>query len=169
MSKISLSEVQDAQQKALETFSHYRINAIKYRLIPRTNMAGGYVSAGDQDVTSIQCVATVFNPNRDRTYPNFNSIVANPRHKTHNPFREINRFCKMRPQATVLMAGGNQVDLTLPRNTWVSTADIAAEYGTFIIGLDDSAGSDTLYNIASCWYIEATYYVSLKNFVTNVY
>lgn len=137
-------------------------------MIPRTNIAGGYISEGDADVSGMQCVATVFNPNRDRSYANFNSIVANPRHKTHNPFREIRRFAKIHPQATVLMTGGNQVDLSLPRNTWVSTADIDAGYGDFIIGLDDS-GATGLYNIPAVWYIEATYYVSLKNFVANIY
>ncbi len=135
-------------------------------MIPRTNVAGTYVST--DNISGMQCVATVFNPNRDRTYPNFNSIVANPRHKTHNPFREIRRFAKIHPQATVLMSGGNQVDLTLPRNTWVSTADVVANYGQFIIGLDDS-GDTTLDYTSAVWYIEATYYVSLKNFVTNVY
>ncbi len=156
------------QKQAIQQFSHFRINAIKYTLWPNQNVAGRTVGQssppeGPDYASGVEkpLMFSLFVNNRDEKYPDIESIINNPRHKVHSAFRPFTRFTKVKPQVSLNM-GNIGVDLLMRNKVWVSTSDLEAEYGRFFY----CHNKDTPGTLES-YVLHTTVYIQLKNLNVN--
>ncbi len=160
---ITINDLGSNQILAIKRFSHYRIKAIKFSLIPKFNVAGQSVTNGSDtglQFTSVfmPTLYTLFVNNRDEVYDELADVQDNPRHKVHKFNTYVNRYTKLATQTTVTMGSGTSVDL-LQRNCWLSSVDTDAVYGRFVVAADNpglASGNDApnLYNVRACFYLE---------------
>lgn len=155
------------QQQAVENFSHYKLNAIKYEYMPLSNVIGQTA----QNATTLTVHAfgpqllSLFVNNRDEAYDSFGIISNNVRHKSHGPLRYISRFARLKPQVDVAM-GVTNVTYTAP-NRYISTGDLDAVYGRFVVCPQDADGIDAAQQSSQVYRLKTTHYVQLKNMNIN--
>lgn len=165
---ITTNDLDSNQILAIRRFSHYRIKAVKFSLIPLYNSAGQTVNNADTG-TGLQFAAaympsvyTLFVNNRDEVYDTTKDVQQNPRHKVHKFNAYINRYTKLSTQTTVTMGSGTSVDL-LQKNCWLSTTDTDAIYGRFVVASDPSTGLPSAVLSQSFYTVRVCYYLELKN------
>ncbi len=166
---LSMNILNSAQTNAVENFSHYKLNAIKFEFVPLSNAIG--ITALGATATAEHAVAptmlTLFINNRDESYVTYESVSNNPRHKNHNPMRTVSRYAKLKPQVDVSMGAVN-VTYTAP-NRYISTGDLDAVYGRFLVMPQPSDSAIPIDNQSSQTYrVKTTHFVQLKNMNVTV-
>lgn len=166
---LTLGILSPEQQRSIQSFSQFKLNAVRYTFTPRQNVAGatvGITSNGDPPTyttgMSKPTILTLFDRNRDNKYDFVFEVTNNPRHRRHNPFRTITRYTKIIPQLNVNMDSTSLVDMTPARNPWISTRDLQGNFGRLIWAKEEVDQIDVP-DIAEDYSLHVTYYVSLKN------
>ncbi len=165
---ISIDAATTSQQTAaIQGFSHYKLNAIKYEFLPTSNVVGTTGKASTVTTVSAYAptVLSLFINNRDEVYSNFLSVSQNPRHRSHLPMARITRFTKLKPQIDVTM-GATNVTYSAP-NRFISSTDTDAVYGRFLVIPQEGGAIGAESETTQVYNLKITSYVTMNNLNVN--
>lgn len=168
---IALNKVFTTQELAvLESFTHYKFNAIKVEFIPKLNAVGAtYISnqsaPGPVEKPVIaDNLVTCFVNNRDIEFSTYKDLIKMQNHKVHRFNSYVRRYTKVLPQVDLSM-GSASASVVMRKNVWMSTRDNDVVFGRLMYTTIREGGTPDASKVSQFYDIHLTAYVSLKRFM----
>lgn len=167
--KVSLSTV--LAKEDISSWVWFKLNAIKFELLPRFNTVGStYISnQSAPSPTNVPVAANnmvaVFVRSNDVSVSSADELLQVENATLHKFNSRIVKYCKVRPTCELPISGDTSATTALRRNLWMSTDDVAAQFGTLYVGnlaVTPDTNSSTMFQDYD---IFCTCYFSLKKYI----
>lgn len=164
---LNAGQITEQGQQTISSFNFYKINAVKVVFTPQTRYVSVDTTATDPNVVGavLPQMLSLFEPNPDESYSTTDTenMINNSRTKFHGLNSKIIRYSKLTPTMRIGMGATTAVDVRSMRSPWISTGDLSAVYGRFVVGA--RYPTSTTLNTAVSFFVRITYYVSMKQVV----